>query len=123
MEPAAVTDDGDGGWEADGKERPKTSQLQRSVAFDLPSAAKSRLIPQLQPPVCFVCSGGNAKKKTGMENFTSNRLLCLSLLRASLRASFPPLLEPLPALCLLPPRLFADRLNLFKHIETLCGYI
>ena len=51
MEPAAVTDDGDGGWEADGKERPKTSQLQRSVAFDLPSAEDTEVAPVTAPPV------------------------------------------------------------------------
>ena len=51
MEPAAVTDDGDGCWEADGKERSKTSQLQRSVAFDLPSAEDTEVAPVTAPPV------------------------------------------------------------------------
>ena len=65
-----------------------------------------------------------AKKNLDSEKFTSNRLLCLSLLRASFRASLPPFFAPLklPPLfppccprCRLPPRPFADdRLNLFN---------
>ena len=46
MEPAAVPDDGDGD-----KERPKTSQLQRSVAFDIPSAEDTEVAPVTAPPV------------------------------------------------------------------------
>ena len=97
--------------------------LPPEILASLPSAA-SRLIRQLQPPVCFVCSQ-NCKKETDSEKFTSNRLLCLSLLRASFRASLPPLFAPLklPPLfppcfprCRLPPRPFADdRLNLFNN--------